>query len=303
MFWHQNSRRHILSLDHSRIGLIAGWGRFPLVVAQALKDQGKEVYCVGVSDHADPQLAELCDGFTWCGPAKFGRALRFFHRHQVRSATMAGKIFKTNLMYHPARWIKYWPDLRAWRFIWRMCRRDWKDDTILAGICDEFCDEGVHFLPATNFAPEILVKPGQLTQRAPTQSQIADIEFGWEIAKRMGDLDVGQSIAVRDLSVIAVEAIEGTDACILRAGELCKMGGFSVVKVAKPQQDMRFDVPTIGLKTLETMVAANAQVLAVEADQTIFLDQAECIRFANQHQLSIVALRRDTIQQATSAVA
>lgn len=304
IFWQQPPPlRHVLSLDHSRIGLIAGWGRFPLIVAQALKGQGKEVYCVGVSDHADPQLADFCDGFTWCGPGKFGKALRFFHRHHVRSATMAGKIFKLKLIYHPGRWIKYCPDWRTWCFIWKMCRKDWKDDTLLSGICEEFGEEGIEFLPATNFAPEILVKPGQLTRRAPTNKQLADIEFAWDIAKQMGDLDIGQSVAVRDLSVIAVEAIEGTDACILRAGELCRMGGFTVVKVAKPQQDMRFDVPTVGMNTLETMVAAGAQVLAVEANQTIFLDQPKCIEFADRHQLSIVALRRNAMEQPISAVA
>ena len=133
--------------------------------------------------------------------------------------------------------------------------------------------EGIRFAPPTDYAPELLVKAGQLTRRGPTAWQQKDIEFGWQMAKEMGRLDIGQSVAVKDQAVLAVEAVEGTDECIRRAGALCRAGGFTVVKVAKPQQDMRFDVPTIGLGTLETMHAAGGKVLAVEAGRTIFLDQ------------------------------
>jgi DUF1009 family protein len=135
-----------------------------------------------------------------------------------------------------------------------------------------------------------LVKPGQIAGRPPSAAQQKDIEFGWELAKQMGRLDVGQSVCVKDQAVLAVEAIEGTDACVLRAGELCKKGGFTVVKVAKPQQDMRFDVPTVGVRTLRTMVAAGARVLAIEAGRTILLDDAEFRQFAAYHKLTIVAL-------------
>ena len=144
--------------------------------------------------------------------------------------------------------------------------------------------------PATDYAPELLLPPGRLTSRGPNSWQMKDIQFGWRMAKEMGRLDIGQSVAVKDQAVLAVEAVEGTDQCIRRAGSLCPAGGFTVVKVAKPQQDMRFDVPTIGLGTLETMVQSGASVLAVEAGKTILLDQADVIAYADRHKLVIVSL-------------
>ena len=168
--------------------------------------------------------------------------------------------------------------------------RDNKDDTLLGALADAFAAEGIVFHPATDFAPELLVKAGQIAGRPPSAAQQTDIEFGWDIAKQMGGLDIGQSVCVKDRAVLAVEAIEGTDACILRAGELCKKGGFTVVKVAKPQQDMRFDVPTVGVRTLRTMVAAGAKVLAIEGGRTILLDDDEFRQFAAYHKLSVIAL-------------
>jgi hypothetical protein len=145
--------------------------------------------------------------------------------------------------------------------------------------------------PATDFAPELLAPPGQLTRRGPTASEQRDIEFGWSLAKEMGRLDIGQSVAVKGRAVIAVEALEGTDACIRRSGDLCPQGGFTVVKVAKPQQDMRFDVPTIGIGTIESLIAAKASLLAIEAEKTIIVDQPQVLALANRHGLSIVSLQ------------
>jgi DUF1009 family protein len=145
-----------------------------------------------------------------------------------------------------------------------------------------------------------LVQPGQIAGRPPSAAQQADIEFGWDLAKQMGRLDVGQSVCVKDRAVIAVEAIEGTDACILRAGELCKKGGFTIVKVAKPQQDMRFDVPTIGVRTLRTMVSAGAKTLAIEGGRTILLDDAEFREFAAYHKLTVIALTDRTVKSVAA---
>ena len=149
-------------------------------------------------------------------------------------------------------------------------------------------------LPATDFAPQLLVPAGQLTRRGPTAAQRQDIEFGWRLAKEMGRLDIGQSVAVQGQAIIAVEAVEGTDACIRRAGELCPQGGFTVVKVAKPHQDMRFDVPTIGVGTIESLIAAGAGALAIEAGKTIVVDRAQAVALADRHGLAIVALGVDT---------
>jgi len=275
-----------------RVGLIAGWGRYPLVVAEALRAAGHEVYCLAVKGHADPRLAEVCHDFCWSGLAKFGGAMRYFKRHGVSEATMAGKIRKV-VLFRPGGWLSHLPDWRTIRmfaphFLTR--RKDLKDDTLLGAIVEEFAAEGIHFGPATDYAPNLLVGQGQLTRLGPSPRQQEDIEFGWRMAKEMGRLDVGQSVAVKDRAVMAVEAIEGTDECIRRAGTLCKSGGFTVVKVAKPQQDMRFDVPTIGRRTLKTMIHSGGRVLAVEARRTIILDEPELIDFANQNRLIVVSL-------------
>ena len=275
-----------------RIGLLAAWGRFPVLVAEALRRQGYHISCAGVADMADPQLQSLCQDFQWIGWGSLGRAIKFFRRCRIERATMAGKFHKV-VMYQPGVWWRHLPD---WTFIKTFYRSfithqgDNKDDSLLGALVSAFAAKGIVFQPATDFAPELLVKAGQIAGRPPSAAQQKDIDFGWNIAKQMGRLDIGQSVCVMDRAVLAVEAIEGTDACILRAGGLCKKGGFTVVKVAKPQQDMRFDVPTIGLRTLRTMVAARARVLAVEGGRTILLDDAEFRQFAAYHKLSIIAL-------------
>lgn len=281
-------------IDHGhprRLGLIAGWGRYPLIVAEALRRQGYEVFCLGVSGEADPRLAAVCDDFRLMGIARFGGAIRYFKRRGVTRATMAGKIHKANL-FKPWRWLRLLPDVRTIRmfiphFLTR--RKDCRDDALLSAIVDEFAGEGIRFAPATDFAPELLAGCGRLTRRGPSAWQQKDVDFGWQIAKELGRLDIGQSVAVKDQAVLAVEAIEGTDQCIRRAGRLCKSGGFTVVKVSKPQQDMRFDVPAIGRGTLQTMLESGGRVLAVEARRTVILDQTELIDFANQNHLIIVA--------------
>ena len=233
---------------------------------------------------------------------QLGQGDSVFSRCDVEQATMAGKFHKA-LLYQPRVWLRHLPD---WTFIKTFYhyfvthKRDNKDDTLLGALTDAFAADGITFHPATDFAPELLVKPGQIAGRPPSATQQADIEFGWEIAKQMGRLDIGQSMCVKDRAVLAVEAIEGTDACILRAGELCKKGGFTVVKVAKPQQDMRFDVPTVGVRTLRTMLAAGAKVLAIEGGRTILLDDEEFRQFAAQHKISVIALGDRTVSEAAA---
>jgi DUF1009 family protein len=285
-----------------RVGLLAGWGRFPLAVADALKRQGYYVSCLGIVDHADPALAEICDEFSWQGLARLGRAIRYFRRRGVRDATMAGKIHKV-VLYQPWVWFRHRPDWRAVKTFYPhfvSSQQDRKDDTLLGAVVNAFAEDGIRFGPATDYAPELLVKEGQLAGRPLTASQQADIDFGWRLAKEMGRLDIGQSVCVKERAVLAVEAIEGTDLCIRRAGELCRKGGFTVVKVAKPQQDMRFDVPTIGVGTLEMMRAAGGRVLAVEAGRTIILDEPEFLAYANRHKLVVVALPEPASREAAA---
>jgi UDP-2,3-diacylglucosamine hydrolase len=284
------SRPHALTPSAPQpVGLLAGSGRFPIAFAEKARTIGLPVVCVGVRHEASPELVELCDRFYWAGVAQLGRMIRCFKRGGARRLVMAGKIHKATFMHRPLRWLSLMPDWRMVRFWYSRQRRDNRDDSILLGVIAEFARDGMCFESALELCPELLVKPGVPTRRPPTTREQADIEFGWELAKEMGRLDVGQSVAVKEKAVLAVEAIEGTDRAILRAGELCPAGGFVVVKVAKPQQDTRFDVPTVGCQTIESLRQAGGRVLAIEADKTILLDQAETIARADRHGITIVA--------------
>jgi DUF1009 family protein len=259
------------------------------VFAEKARALGIPVVCVGINYEAAPELANLVDRFYWCGVAKMGRMIRCFKKERVERVVMAGKIMKTR-MHTPWRIFRLWPDFRTIRF-WLFHRRpDNRDDSLMLGLIDEFAKDGMRFESALTLCPELLVRPGTLTRRPPTAHESLDIAFGWELAKEMGRLDVGQSVAVKERAVLAVEAIEGTDRAITRAGELCRAGGFVVVKVAKPQQDMRFDVPTVGQSTVEALHRAGGRVLAIEAGKTIILDQPETVALADRHGVTIVAL-------------
>jgi hypothetical protein len=270
------------------IGLLAGGGRFPIVFAQKARQLGIPVVCVGVRHSASPELIELSHRFYWTRVAQLGRVIRCFKREGVQRAVMAGKILKS-VVHTPWRAFQLLPDWRMIRFWYSRSRKDNRDDSLLLGLIVEFARDGIHFESALDLCPELLVKSGILTRRPPTAGERQDIEFGWELAKEMGRLDIGQSVAVKERAVLAVEAIEGTDQAILRAGQLCRAGGFTVVKVDKPQQDMRFDVPTVGCATIESMRQARAQVLAIEAGKTILLDENETLALADRYGITIVA--------------
>jgi UDP-2,3-diacylglucosamine hydrolase len=270
------------------IGLLAGSGRFPIVFADKARQMGIPVVCVGIRHEADPVLAQLVRRFYWAGVARMGRMIRCFRREHVRHVVMAGKIQKTR-MHVSWRLLRLWPDWRTLRFWFRRRRRDNRDDALLLGLIEEFAADGMAFASALDYCPELLVQATVLTRRRPSPPEEADIDFGWQLAKEMGRLDVGQSVAVRERAVLAVEAIEGTDRAILRAGDLCPRGGFVVIKVAKPQQDMRFDVPTVGRETIETLRQAGGRVLAIEAGKTIVIDQEQTVALADRYGIAIVA--------------
>ena len=271
------------------IGLLAGSGRFPILFAEAARRQGYEIACVGIRYEAPEELKSLCQSFEYVGVSRLGGMIRAFKRRGVREIVMAGKVTKS-VMYTPMRCVRLMPDLRMMRFWLHTLRGDHRDDSILLSLIAEFERDGMTFASALDYAPELLVKDGILTRRAPSSEERKDIAFGWALAKEMGRLDVGQSVAVKEQSALAVEAIEGTDRCIERAGVLCRSGGWTLVKVAKPEQDMRFDVPTIGVSTIENLHKAKARVLAIETGRTIVIDQDQVIDRANQSGLSIVAL-------------
>lgn len=272
------------------VGLLACAGRLPLAIAEKARDLGVPVVCVGLAGMADPKLATVCHRFHWLRRMSMGGIIRAFQRGGVRRWTMAGKFHK-HLIFRPWRWLQLLPDWRLVRFWFNRRRANNTDDSLLLGIIDEFRSEGLECVSPLDLCPELLVREGVLTRRKPSPADLTDIRFGWDLAKKMGELDVGQSVMVRERAVLAVEAIEGTDAAIRRAGDLCGKSGFVVVKVAKPQQDRRFDVPTVGTTTIETMRAAGGKVLAIEAGNTIILDESETIALADKYGIAVTAVR------------
>lgn len=282
-----------------RVGLIAGWGDFPVVVAKTLHEAGIEVYCAMLHGHADERLEQYCTKVQWSGVTRLSCKIRFFKQNQVEHVTMAGKLFKT-IMFQRFAWLRHIPDLRFIKYFYHhfMTNKAGRaDDELLLTVVKIFQDVGMHMAAATDFAPQLLIGEGILTRNDVSDYTWQDIAYGWHLAKEMGRLDIGQTVVVRGRAVVAVEALEGTDQCIKRAGDLCPVGGFAVVKVAKPQQDMRFDVPTIGIKTLQNIQAAGGKVLAIEADKTIVLNQEEVVQFANSNGMSIVAIGPEQLQR------
>jgi UDP-2,3-diacylglucosamine hydrolase len=279
-------------LDGEMIGILAGWGRFPVVVAEAIRRAGGRAAILAIRDHADAALEPLADVVGEVGVAEIGTAVEFFRRHGVRRATMAGKIHKQTLFARHA-WLRHLPDWTGVKTFWPHFisrRRDNRDDSLLAAIAAAFDARGVAICPATDFAPELLAEEGLLAGRPLSSRQLADVAFGWKLAKELGRLDIGQTVVVKNRAPLALEAIEGTDECIRRAGRLCPAGGMTVVKVAKPQQDLRFDMPTIGIGTLESLRAAGARVLAIEAGRTILVDRERIAELASRAGIAIASL-------------
>ncbi|HVL14923.1 MAG TPA: UDP-2,3-diacylglucosamine diphosphatase LpxI [Gemmata sp.] len=272
------------------VGLLACAGRFPILFAEKAREAGIPVVCVGVSGMADPALASICTEFHWLRRASLGFLIRTFRRAGVGQWTMAGKFHK-HLIFRPWRWLQFMPDWRMVRFFFFRNRRANNDDSLSLGLIAEFNAHGLECVSPLDLVPELLVREGVLTRRRPTAAEDRDVAVGWALAREMGRLDVGQSVMIRERAVLAVEAIEGTDRAIERAGELCGGAGFVVVKVAKPEQDRRFDVPTVGTQTIETMRRAGARVLAIEAGSTILLDEAETVALADRYGIAITSVR------------
>ncbi|MGL4594547.1 MAG: LpxI family protein, partial [Thermoguttaceae bacterium] len=206
----------------SRVGLLAGWGRYPVYLAEALKQEGIQVFCLGVVNHADPALKKICDDWSPLGLGRMQSAFRFFNKHNLTYGMMAGKINK-RLILDPWLIWQQLPDFYTMKTFFPMLlarRKDCKDDTLLMAVVEAFAEKGFHLLPGTDLVPELLVKRKKLTRRGPSSSEWKDVCFGWTLAKEMGRLDVGQSVCVKNQAALAVEAIEGTDECIRRAGSL-----------------------------------------------------------------------------------
>jgi DUF1009 family protein len=271
----------------TRLGIIAGAGRFPYLVIDGAKRAGCHVTVVGLRGFADAQLAEKADAFRWAGLARIGRWVRILRRHGAREVILAGSVKKAS-MFGRFAILRLLPDWTALR-IWLFGLPDKRNDTVLAAVADEFAKHGITMKECVHYSMEHLAPEGVLTRRPPTAAQLKDVEFGWRIAKEIGRLDIGQGIAVKDTEVIAVEAIEGTDRMIERAGQLCPQGGWTLVKVAKPHQDMRFDVPTVGPETIAQLKTHGAKMLAIEASKTFIIDREKMLADADAAGIVVIS--------------
>jgi DUF1009 family protein len=270
------------------LGLIAGEGRLPFLVSEGAKREGLNVICVGLVDNAQSELAKSVDVFYDVALARPGDWIRKFRKHNVQRAIMVGRVAKQRI-FTPWRIFHYLPDWRSFRiWYWRLRHKDKRNDTLLCAVADELASGGIILESYIMYCKEHLAAKGVMTKSEPSLSVKADIEFGWPIAKKLGELDIGQAIAVREREIIAVEAIEGTAEMIKRAGALCKSGGWSLIKVSKPTQDPRFDVPCVGPDTIKSLAENGGKCLALEAEKVIIIDKPETIKLANQLSITVV---------------
>jgi hypothetical protein len=269
------------------LGLIAGSGRFPFLVAEGAQQAGRPVVALGIRGLADPALRQVVDRFHWTGIVRLGGWIRKFRRYGVREAIMAGSVRKSE-MYGRFRLIRYLPDWTSVR-LWFFEVADRRNDTLLRAAADVMARKGITLANSVNYCQDHLPGPGVLTRRAPSPSQQRDVAFGWPIAREIGRLDIGQSIAVKEQEVVAVEAIEGTDRMIERAGALCRQGGWTLIKVAKPDQDWRFDVPTLGPETIDNLYRHGGRALVFEARRTLMVDREEVVRRADRLGIVVIA--------------
>lgn len=263
------------------LGILSGIGHLPVEVANSAKQQGMRVVAVGVVPDIDEELKTAVDAYYDINVGKIGKIIKTLKQEQVSDVTMIGKVTK-EVLYKAGMII---PDLRAMKILATVPDR--KDDTIMKAIVKELESEGFKVMNQTEFIKPLLPQPGVLTKRQPTEAELKDMEFGFKMAKAIGGLDIGQTVVVKNQALMAVEAIEGTDQCILRGGALGK-GGVIVAKTAKPNQDQRFDIPGFGVRTLQSMVTAGATGIILEAGGALIAERETTIKFADEHNLTIV---------------
>ena len=267
------------------LALISGKGKLPLAIAQEAKKMGYYVVGIALQPPADESLKPVTDEFHKIKIGSFGSLLSLLKKQSICEAVMAGKVSKKLLYENKKNLI---PDLKAMKLLFSLKNR--ADDTIMVAVVKELEKEGVRIHKTTTFTRDLMAHEGLMTRAKATKDELKDIEFGWEVAKMIGKLDIGQTVVVKNGAVMAIEAIEGTDEAIKRGGELGR-GEAVVVKVCKPNQDLRFDMPAIGAGTIETMSEANVRALAIEADKAVVFDKEEMIKLADQNGIAVVAIK------------
>jgi DUF1009 family protein len=261
------------------LGLIAGSGVYPLLVAESARQSGvRKITAAAFTGETDPKLATIVDEIEWMRVGQLGRLLDCFRNARVQHAIMAGQIAPKNLF-------DLRPDWKALLLLSRLKKRN--AETIFGAIADELAYGGVELLPATTFLEKFLAPRGLIAGREPSRREEADIAFGLEIAREISRLDIGQTVIVKNGTVLAVEAFEGTNEAVKRGGALARKGAV-IIKVAKPDQDLRFDIPVIGLETLRIAIAANIRVIAVAAGKTLLLEKEQLISVALEANVTIV---------------
>lgn len=273
------------------LGLIAGEGVFPLLVARGARHAGRRVVCAALAGSAWEELEGECDQFDWVGIARLGQWVRVLRQAGCTEAIMVGRVVKTK-MYSRWRYLQYIPDLRTLRIWLTTLRHDRRPNTILQTIAKELKSEGITLIDSTIYTADQLATPGVMTRRQPTDRQWQDIHFGWALCQQISRLDIGQSIAVLNKDVIAVEALEGTNVMIDRAGTLCKTGSWTLIKVSNAAQDMRMDVPTIGTTTIEKLAQARAACVVLDPGKTILLEKQKVLELADRHKIAVVGYEK-----------
>ncbi len=269
-----------MSEQENILGIIAGGGKFPLLLAEAARSQGMRVVVIAHHGETDPALEDKVDKTVWVKLGQLGQVIGALKKNGVRRAVMAGTIAKRRMFSG----IK--PDLKGLALMSRLAI--FHDDGILRAVAEELTSNGIDIVPSTFCMPDLVASPGRLTRKKPARNEKEDIAFGWRIAKELGRLDIGQCVVVRNKTVLALEAIEGTDETILRGGRLAGEKAV-IIKLSKPNQDLRFDVPTVGLRTIETMTQVKASVLAVEAGKTLLFDKSAMVEYADKNGIVIIS--------------
>ena len=262
-----------------KYGLIAGNGQFPFLVIDGARKAGASLAVVAIKEETDKKIDDVADKVQWVSIGQLGKMIDFFKKQGVEKAIMAGQVKHVQIFSGAV------PDMRMLKMLWNLPKRN--TDSLIGGVATEMASEGIELIDSTFFLQDHLAPPGSITKRSPNEIEQGNIEYGLHIASEIARLDLGQTIVVRAKACVAIEAMEGTDATIKRAGELAN-GKLTVVKVAKPDQDMRFDVPVIGVPTIETMAAAGATCISVTAGKTLVFDRQETIKLAEKHKIAIV---------------
>ncbi|MFO0962378.1 MAG: UDP-2,3-diacylglucosamine diphosphatase LpxI [Phycisphaerales bacterium] len=275
-----------------RVGIIAGQTQLPILVARGMRTAGRTVVCLGLRHQFVPELRAECDEFHEAGMLQIGRWIRVFRRAGVSEVTMVGRVSKAR-MHDPWMMLRALRDLPDWRTadLWfRRLRHDRRSATLLRTLADELATQGVHLIDSTRYIPDHLAVPGTMGRVAPDALAQGDVAFGWPLLQRVSELDVGQAITVRARDVVAVEAVEGTDAMIDRTAQLCRAKGWTLLKTARAGHDMRSDVPTVGVATIERLARSGAGCLALGVGRVILVDRPAVLAAADRLGIAVVGV-------------